>query len=152
MEAESTITATVTGNTESVAKLTVNVAFHGVRIDPVTGLPYGCSASASAESTFTITGDVPIVPTTAIFGYKPSLPGFAGKLTADEGCDSERTVHLFKIDAGTDTKLGTKTSAADGSYRFKGRAKRATYYVKAPKDNRGDLICATDKSSNVKVG
>lgn len=92
------------------------------------------------------------MPTTASLAYKRSLPGFTGKLTAEQDCNAERKVQLFKQDAGPDTKLDTETSSATGAYKFKGRAKNGKYYVKAPKDDRGDVVCGAAKSSNVTVG
>ena len=64
----------------------------------------------------------------------------------------ERLPHTIRVVAVSQRGHGDSEWIADGSYRFRGKAKNASYYVKAPEDNRGDLICATDKSSNVKVG
>ncbi len=145
------VTATITGNTGSTASLDVSVVHVGSGLDQ-DGNPVPCSSTQAATSTFTITGTVPLVPTTATLRYKPALPGFTGKLTADDGCAGDRKVQLFKVTAGSDAKLETKTTGDDGSYKFKGKPKNGTYYVKTPKANRGDWICGGDKSPNVKVG
>ncbi len=147
------VTATISGAVGSTAELVFSFNFIGFTLDPISGVPVPCNQGTTVNDPFIVTGTPPeATPTTASLNYKRALPGFTGKLTADEDCDSDRKVQLFKQDAGPDTKIDTKTSAGDGSYKFKGKAKNGTYYVKAPKDDRGSVICGLGKSSNVKVG
>ncbi len=143
----STVTATVTGEIGSTAVLRLSVSFVAFG-DPI------CAQGVLVEDSFTIKDPLApdVTPTTASLNYKRALPGFTGKLNAESGCAAERKVQLFKRDAGPDTKLDTKTSSATGGYTFKGKAKNGTYYVKAPKDDRGEVICGAAKSDTVKVG
>ncbi len=137
----STIKGLIYAYPGSVAKLDVTIEFTG---------PSECFETVTISDTILVTPYV--VPTTASLAYKSALPGFTGKLVATDGCQAERQVRLFKVDAGPDTKVDTATSADGGGFKLKGRAKKGTYYVKAPPDLRDDLTCGVAKSSNVRVG
>ncbi len=146
---DTVVTAIITAEIGATATPGATLSFSGENFDPE-GEP--CYETVNLDDSFVVTA--PVVKTTASLKHKPSLPGFTGDLTAAEGCDAGRKVHLYKVDAGPDTHLDTKTSSSDGFYKFKRRTPRATYYVKVVKDDRtvaAELVCAAAKSSNVKV-
>jgi hypothetical protein len=76
------------------------------------------------------------------------LPAFNGKVQSSKAsCTKNRTVKLFKEQAGPDKLLGTDKSNKKGKWLIPAKLKSGNYYAKAPK--RGS--CGAAKSNVLPV-
>jgi hypothetical protein len=81
---------------------------------------------------------------------------FAGKVSStDNGCVQGRTVKVFKVRAGADHLVGSKTTGATGRYSISRAGAHGKYYAKVASRVIGPYgsthVCKADRSPTIEV-
>ncbi len=143
-----TVSGTIVGPNGTLGTLKLTITWTGSMVDE-NDQEVPCTDEREITINFTITA--PSVATTATLAKKKALPGYAGTLTSTEGCQEGRSVRLYKVVDGPDTKLATVESTSAGAYQFPRKIKPGKYYVKSPAAVRPAVTCQLAKSPVLKV-
>ncbi len=91
------------------------------------------------------------IPRAISLAYDRPSRVFSGAITADGGCNSLRTVSIFKKARGRDRRIGQAVADGAGVFSLARKAGRGRYYATVPADVSGPWDCAAGRSGAVRV-
>ena len=84
--------------------------------------------------------------------YKDKSKSFSGKLLPDGACADSAEVEVFLQKSGPDKRIGSATTAANGTFKVKKKAKPGRYYATAAASSvAGAANCQAAESKKVNV-